>query len=81
MEDINEMLAEQQQELERIRSKRSSHVDTDAIRKVLNIAFLVLALTGVVLYFLLPEKRSLSLLFIGIGMMLKVIEFLIRFLF
>lgn len=81
MEDINEMLAEQQRELERIRGKRDRHIDTDAIRLVLNILFLVLALAGIIFYFFVPEQRILGWLLIGIGMILKIIEFLLRFLF
>ncbi len=81
MEDVNEMLAEQQRELERIRNKRGKNIDTTSIRKILNIVFLVLALIGVILYFFVPEQRSLGWLLIGIGMILKIIEFLLRFLF
>lgn len=81
MEDINEMLAEQQRELERIRGKRDRHINTDAIRLVLNILFLVLALAGIIFYFFVPEQRILGWLLIGIGMILKIIEFLLRFLF
>ena len=81
MEDINEMLAEQQRELERIRGKRDRHINTDAIRLVLNILFLLLALAGIIFYFFVPEQRILGWLLIGIGMILKIIEFLLRFLF
>ena len=44
MEDVNEMLAEQQRELERIRKKRGGNHDTERVRQILNIAFMILAL-------------------------------------
>ena len=43
MEDVNEMLAEQQRELERIRKKRGGNHDTERVRQILNIAFMILA--------------------------------------
>ena len=79
MEDVNEMLSQQQKELERIRHKRGGKTNTEAIRKVLNILFLVLALIGVVLYFCLPDKHIYGLAIIAAGMLLKIAEFFIRF--
>lgn len=81
MEDVNEMLVEQQKELERIRSKRGKQFNTTALRKILNIAFLVLALIGVVIYFSMPDRQFLGWSLIAVGMVLKVIEFFLRFLF
>jgi len=81
MDNVNEMLAEQQRELERVRNKRGKKMDTTTIRKILNVVFLVLAVVGLALYFFLPEKRSLGWLLIAIGMVLKIIEFFLRFLF
>lgn len=81
MGNSNDILAEQQRELERIRRKRSHAGNMDSVRKVLNIAFLVLAFAGVVLYFYQPERHAIGWSLIGIGMGLKVIEFFIRFMF
>lgn len=81
MEDVNEMLAEQQRELERIRKRRSKGRDMTSIRKTLNILFLVVALIGILLYFCYPDKHVFGLAVIGIGMFLKIAEFFIRFMF
>ena len=81
MEDINEMLAEQQRELERIRSKRNKSFDTEKLRRLLNVLFLLLAFVGVILYFAMPDSRVTALVVIGAGMILKVAEFFIRFMF
>ena len=79
MEDINEMLAEQQKELERIRRKRGHGANTDRIRSILNILFLVAATVGLVLYFYLPEKHIYGLGTIAVGMLFKTIELFVRF--
>ncbi len=81
MEDINDILAEQQRELERIRKKRGGNHDTESIRRVLNILFLILALIGVILYFAYPDHRLWGMSVIGAGMVVKIIEFFIRFMF
>ncbi len=81
MEDANDILAEQQRELERIRSKRSRHGNMDGVRKVLNIIFLVLAFLGIALYFSYPDKHLYGMIVIAIGMIVKIAEFFIRFMF
>ena len=81
MENVDDMLAQQQRELEEIRNKRNRTMDTTALRKVLNILFLIIALIGVVFYFTRPEQHMLGLTIIAIGMVLKIIEFFLRFLF
>ena len=48
MEEPNDILAEQQRELERIRKKRHHRGNMEGVRKVLNVLFLVLALVQVV---------------------------------
>ena len=81
MEDVNEILAEQQRELERIRRKRNRKMDTSAVRQVLNIIFLILALIGIVLYFSFPDKHVMGMAVIAVGMLVKIAEFFIRFMF
>ncbi len=81
MEDVNEMLAEQQRELERIRGKRGNKFDATKIRQILNVLFLILAVAGLIVYFFMPEGKHMGWILIGIGMILKIAEFFLRFLF
>ncbi len=81
MEDIDKMLEQQQEELERIRRKRGGVTNTESLRKVLNVLFLILALVGVVLYFSMPDRHLVGLCVIALGMVLKIAEFFIRFMF
>ena len=81
MEDVSEMLAEQQRELERIRKKRGGNHDTERVRQILNIAFMILALAGIIIYFAYPERHVTGLSIIATGMVLKIVEFFIRFMF
>ncbi len=78
-DDANKMLEEQQQELERIRSKRRKGIDTTKLRFALNVIFLLLAVVGFVLYFM-PGYRDTGIIVIIIGMIVKIIEFFVRFL-
>ena len=81
MEEANDILAEQQRELERIRSKRHHHGNMEGVRKILNVLFLVFALIGIVLYFSKPDQHLYGMIIIAIGMVLKIAEFFIRFMF
>jgi energy-converting hydrogenase Eha subunit G len=81
MEEEKDILAEQQRELERIRSRRHRGGNMDRVRRLLNIAFLVLAVVGLVLYFSYPDKHLYGMIIIAIGMVLKIAEFFIRFMF
>ncbi len=51
------------------------------LRNTLNTLFLLLALIGLVLYFAFPAHHIIGLVVIGVGMVLKVIEFFVRFMF
>ena len=83
-QSAEEMLAEQQRELERIRGGRHhkgmSISTKNTIRKVLNWIFMLLALVGVVIYFAMPERQQLGMGILSVGMIFKIVEFLIRFL-
>ena len=67
-----------EEQVERIRRKRTSRYDTEKIRMVLNTLFLILAAVGLVMYFLDEEKHVTAWIVIAIGMMLKVVEFILR---
>ncbi len=51
------------------------------LRNNLNAAFLLLALVGLILYFALPGSHIVGLVVIGIAMIVKIVEFFIRFMF
>lgn len=81
-ENINDILEQQQQELERIRRKRNHNGgDYAKLRTWLNALFMLLALIGIGLYFYYPEQHIIGWSVIGAGMVLKVVEFFIRFMF
>lgn len=73
-----EKLVEESAHQARKPQKRPS---TDQIRKVLNTLFLILALIGIICYFAIPDNRWIGIGIVGSGMILKVIEFFIRFMF
>ena len=53
----------------------------EEVRNILNTLFMLLAIIGVVLYFALPHNHIIGLVVIGVGMVLKIVEFFIRFMF
>ena len=61
--------------------KRRKGPSTEQIRQILNTLFLIAAVVGIICYFAIPENRWIGLGIVGSGMILKVIEFFIRFLF
>ncbi len=64
------------------RKGRKEHhrgLSRDKIRNLLNMLFLAGAAIGIILYFALPESRFTGLSVIGIAMLLKIIEFFLRF--
>ncbi len=79
MSDIAEELRKQEEELMRIRKKRERRFDTEPVRKFLNVAFMIVALIGLVLYFLLPESRTTGLCVMAVGMVFKIVELFLRF--
>jgi len=69
-----------EEQVERIRKKRAGQYDGTKARAVLNVLFLVLAAIGLAMYFFGGENHMPALLVIGIGMVFKVIEFILRLL-
>ena len=53
----------------------------EEVRNILNTVFLLLALIGVVVYFAFPAHHIIGIVVIGIAMIIKVVEFFIRFMF
>lgn len=53
----------------------------EEVRLKLNTVFMLLALVGVVVYFAFPAHHILGLAIIGIAMIVKIVEFFIRFMF
>ncbi|MEE1088569.1 MAG: hypothetical protein UIC63_06360 [Bacteroidaceae bacterium] len=62
----------------RIRNKRNRKFNTEGVRKFLNIAFLIVAAIGCMLYFCMPENHIPGMVVIAAGMILKVIEIFMR---
>jgi hypothetical protein len=77
MSKTEELTLEEQ--VERIRRKRQNRADYTQVRLILNTAFLILAAIGLVVYFLDDSHHIYALVIIGIGMLLKMVEFFIRF--
>ena len=75
----NEELSLEEQ-VERIRRKRSRSFDSSKARLVLNTLFLIMAAIGLVLYFWNDEHHTAALIVIGIGMLFKIVEFVLRLL-
>lgn len=68
-----------EEQVERIRRKRQRKADYTHTRQILNTAFLILAAIGLVVYFADDSHHIYALIIIGIGMLLKIVEFFIRF--
>lgn len=54
-------------------------MDTDRIRAVLNVLFLIGALISVILYFTLGEDKTVFFYVCGASLFLKMMEFVFRF--
>ena len=78
MTSVSDQIRNQEKEIMRIRNKRNRKFDTERIRKILNIAFLIVAAIGCVLYFVVPENQIPGMAVIAAGMILKVIEIFMR---
>ena len=69
-----------EEQVERIRRKRAGRHDGTKARAVLNTLFLILAAIGLAMYFFGGENHMPALIVIGVGMVFKVIEFILRLL-
>ena len=67
-----------EEQVERIRRKRAGQYDSMKVRMVLNTLFLVLAAIGLAMYFFGGDNHMPALIVIGVGMVFKVIEFILR---
>lgn len=54
-------------------------MDTDRIRAVLNVLFMIGALNSVILYFTLGEDKTVFFYVCGASLFLKMMEFVFRF--
>lgn len=77
MSKTEELTLEEQ--VERIRRKRKGNTDHTRIRQILNTAFLLLAAIGLVVYFWNDSNHVYALAIIAVSMLLKIVEFFIRF--
>ena len=55
-------------------------MDTDRIRAVLNVLFMIGALISVILYFTLGEDKTVFFYVCGASLFLKMMEYVFRFL-
>ncbi len=53
----------------------------EQVRNALNTVFMLLALVGVIAYFAMPAHHIVGLAIIGVALVVKIIEFFIRFMF
>ncbi len=67
-----------EEQVERIRRKREHHLDKDKAKMVLNTLFLILAAIGLAMYFFGEANHVPALIVIAAGMVLKVVEFILR---
>ena len=53
----------------------------EEVRNILITVFLLLALVGVIVYFAFPAHHLIGIVIVGIAMVIKTVEFFIRFMF
>ena len=78
MPDSEELTLEEQ--VERIRRRRQPQGSHDKVRRILNIAFLLLAAVGLIWFYTDEQHHTMALIVIASGMVLKIVEFFLRFL-
>lgn len=67
-----------EEQVERIRKKRAKQSDNTNVRMALNTLFLVMAAVGLAMYFFGGKNHVPALIVIAVGMVFKVIEFVLR---
>ena len=67
-----------EEQVERIRRKRARRYDFTKARPILNTLFLILAAIGLAMYFFIGENHIPGLIVIAVGMLFKVVEFILR---
>ncbi len=67
-----------EEQVEHIRKKRAKQFDKTKIKTALNVLFLLLAAIGLAMYFFFDTNNVTALLVIALGMLFKVIEFILR---
>ncbi len=78
---ISEALEKDRQQRSYRRSGRSKKDSIQTVRKVLNIIFMIGFLAAIIVYFAIPENRILFFC-LGFGaMLIKIVEFFLRFMF
>ena len=68
-----------EEQVERIRQRRNRRQNAGNLRQILNTVFLILAGIGLIWYYADSEHRLWALGIIGVGMLVKVVEFFVRF--
>lgn len=81
MSSNKEEIEKLEQQVEEIRRRRNGKRDMKTPRLILNITYLILAAVGVTLYFVMPDRHIIGITIVGVAMVLKVIEFFLRFMF
>ncbi|MBQ0049956.1 MAG: hypothetical protein KBT12_06960 [Bacteroidales bacterium] len=74
-------LEELEAQVAKLRAKRNRGIGREKLRAVLNVVYLLLAVVGLVLYFFVFKdgEKLPALYVVGAGMLLKIIEFVLRF--
>jgi hypothetical protein len=75
-EEIEKLIAETAK-----KERNKNNFDVEKVRALLNIIFIICAVIGIIVYFAYPEQRLIGMGTIGVGMIFKVVEFFLRFLF
>lgn len=75
-EEIEKLIAETAK-----KERNKNNFDVEKVRALLNIIFIICAIIGIIVYFAYPEQRLIGMGTIGVGMIFKVVEFFLRFLF
>lgn len=70
-----------EEQVERVRRKRRRYGNHEQLRNILNSLFMLLAAIGVVWYFADENNRIGALCVLGVAMLLKIAEFIVRFFF